>query len=483
MPLLAQSDSDEEMEMSMSGVHQGVARATPPSGMQRTFTSKADLMNGIMDDNVPDYDFMDDSDDSDLEIYGQVKGLRQAHRISSVVDSEDEEDEQESYPEESQVSENFRRVADVHMHERRSDEVAEQEVGPGNATRTPELGSTLDLNTGSTAPSDLETAEEERNLEDDNHFGSHQNIDEEASVPVPNDNHGCFVPKYNALDRPTAAQSVDTDHSVKADNNLERDAYIKAEHEEASDDEGIHHDGGSDAPGSTIHVAPVASSVLPGAESSKKSNNDISPLVDAPQEVQTTLNQWWDARGRKVPPCATITTLKGLFQNISSHGKKATWLHVSGELLEPSMYRLTGFPLVHGLERRVIIVKGPTIGPRIVGFIRSGGTVEGSSAPGTRYGIWRGVDAEDADGYEPTPSVWKGYPTPDALQAVLSSQECRDGLFQKKLPGASKSVKPTKPLIPKPVAAPASSGPQVGMLNEAIPISLRTILEAWFAKR
>lgn len=46
MPRLAQSGSEEELDMHMSGVRQSVAQATPTSGHSGTFMSKADLMNG-----------------------------------------------------------------------------------------------------------------------------------------------------------------------------------------------------------------------------------------------------------------------------------------------------------------------------------------------------------------------------------------------------------------------------------------------------
>lgn len=48
---------------------------------------------GIIEDDIPDYDLMDDSDESDLEIYGQIKEMRQAPLDYSIADS----DEKESY--------------------------------------------------------------------------------------------------------------------------------------------------------------------------------------------------------------------------------------------------------------------------------------------------------------------------------------------------------------------------------------------------
>ena len=48
------------MEMEMADIRPTVEHATLLPGPQQSFTSKADLMNGIMDDDIPDYDFMDD---------------------------------------------------------------------------------------------------------------------------------------------------------------------------------------------------------------------------------------------------------------------------------------------------------------------------------------------------------------------------------------------------------------------------------------
>ncbi len=95
MPLLQQSDSDEDMGIETVPLRDTVEQATPPSGPQRTFVSKTDLMSGIMDDENPDYDFMDDSDDSDLEIYGQVKGMKPSPLVYSIADSDEEEDYQQ----------------------------------------------------------------------------------------------------------------------------------------------------------------------------------------------------------------------------------------------------------------------------------------------------------------------------------------------------------------------------------------------------
>ena len=141
MPRLAQSNFEEDVDVDTSEARQCVAQATPPSRLQQGFRSKADLIKGIMGDDIPDHDFMDESDDSDLEIYGQTKRMRQAHPVSSVADA----DEEESYREESQVSRPIHRDADVQMHTPRDDDSAAQEVGPRNATVTRELVSPLKL--------------------------------------------------------------------------------------------------------------------------------------------------------------------------------------------------------------------------------------------------------------------------------------------------------------------------------------------------
>ena len=58
------------------------------------------------------------------------------------------------------------------------------------------------------------------------------------------------------------------------------------------------------------------------------------------------------------------------------------------------MYRLIRFELVDGIDRRIVVVTGPTVGPCIVEFLSIGGNVKGLIGVGTRYKIWHGVDAE-----------------------------------------------------------------------------------------
>lgn len=258
------------------------------------------------------------------------------------------------------------------MHEHDDDGGAAHEVELRNATCKRKCQ--LELNTGNAAPPNLDAKRDGSSFEDKNRLYSQQIVEEQASVPLSRPYHGRFLSKHHALARSSSAQPVYTENLVEADHKHDTDAYIKAESEQASDNESIHHGGESDALGSTIRVTPSVDSMLPNAES-QTANNEIPPLVDAPQEVQTILDRWWDMKGRKLPPCATLTVYKVLLQNLSGYGRKATWLHVSGEVLKPSMYRLFG--RVHGTDSRIIVVKGPTVGPCIVGFLCNGGSVKG----------------------------------------------------------------------------------------------------------
>ena len=96
MPMLEDFESDYESDIEMTDVRQTIEHATPPPAPQHTFASKADLASGILDDEIPDYDYMDDSEDSDLEIY--VKGSKPHPEVYSIADSEEEAEVERGAP-------------------------------------------------------------------------------------------------------------------------------------------------------------------------------------------------------------------------------------------------------------------------------------------------------------------------------------------------------------------------------------------------
>ena len=176
------------------------------------------------------------------------------------------------------------------------------------------------------------------------------------------------------------------------DQGLVVDPYIKAEErQEFSDQESIPHDDGSDGAGSTIHVTPSldhvgASEGPPSAQltqPARYAQHLVPDIIEAPQEVQTLLNQYRDEHGRKAPPCGTSTHLKNLNHDAAG---KATWLHVSGEVLEASLYRLSCIPTDDkSLNKRIVVVRGPTVGPFIVTYYCGGGGIKRCKGSGGRW--------------------------------------------------------------------------------------------------
>lgn len=261
----------------------------------------------------------------------------------------------------------------------------------------------------------------------------------------------------------------------------EEEPLIKVEKGAMSDSESIHHDNEpeTDEAGSTIHVTP---SIGQTEESSNQQSqpeyaqSSIPELIEAPQEIQTLLNEYWDTHGRKVPPCGTFTQFSKL--NLSGNAK-ATWLHISGELLEPSLYRLTGVPTEYkNLDKRIVVVKGRAVGPYIVTFFCTSGGKTNVAASGSRFRIWQGVNGETPDGFEARTAVWKGHlnvePTGDLLSQDIQI------LFEGAEP---------KSQLPKSISAhPGNASQQYtgknrfGPLSPSIPSNITTMLEAWFAK-
>ncbi len=346
---------------------------------------------------------------------------------------------------------------------------APRQVEQAKANHSRELGSPLDLQ-DSASPS-LDATKRIARLGQETHFEEQQDVEEEALVSLIRDRHGRSLPEsYTSLHSPSVQSDYTDKIAVEASNSSDLDPYIKAETEEYDDNESIHHNSKSDAAGPTINVTSSIDPALPETQTHATTKiTGVPALIEAPQEVQTLLSQWWDVKGRKLPPCVTLTAYKVLWHSQGATNRKATWLHISGEVLEPSMYRFNGFELLHGLERRIIVVQEPTVGPFIVGYLCSGGHIKGLISQGTKYRIWHGVDSESLEGFEQTPSVWKGYPGARTIEK-LSPQDLRDGLFG----NASTTVKsmqfakPAKPNQPLRAVALASDSTVINVLNEAI---------------
>jgi hypothetical protein len=90
MPNLEGFESVEESDVDMSDAHPTIENhSTPPPVSKQTFASKLDLVNSDFDDDVEEYGYDDEPDDSELEIYGQVKGVQPVVRVASISGSQD----------------------------------------------------------------------------------------------------------------------------------------------------------------------------------------------------------------------------------------------------------------------------------------------------------------------------------------------------------------------------------------------------------
>ena len=421
MPRIEDSDSDEEM----SDAPQAVEQATPPPIPDKSFTSKADLMSGLLDDDIPDYDFDEDSDDSDLEIYGKIKSLPPPIRSAFVADSNDE------------------------------GSITEARYGQ-------DLGSPFKVQESDGLDQSYGDSESEL-----------MNESSEIQQPGEEDGEEPFASEAeDEVERPEHIESEAIEEQAKNGNEedikREDDVSIKSE----DDTESIHYADGDDE-GSTINVQPSSeatpSTSMPasaGLASHGVSHEALTWITEAPTEVQNVLNSWFGVHGRKPPPCATWPSPQYL--RTSTSGKEAIWLHSSGERLIPSMFHIGDLIEKQSAPtRRILVVQGPTKGPYIVS---SAGAGRWDALPdgvhgGTRYRIWLGRDCAAADGFERgKASIWKGF--------------AHNFVGRKKV----HSKKTVANNIKKPIPQPSLPKGEVVALADSLPEELRTKLEAWMSR-
>lgn len=422
MPRIEDFDSDGEI----SGIELEFEQTTPPPIVEKSFASKADLMSGMADEDIPDYDFDEDSDDSDLEIYGKVKPLAEPRQSRSIADTND--DKSVDYGESGQ-----------------------------------ELGSPL-------------MPGKERGQTGNSQESEDEHVDKISEVQDPGEDDG----QESWLDPSEVEGTAEAEENTAGEKRVlanaedvkpEDDVSIKSE----EDTESIHYGGEDGEESSTINVQPpmegTPSKALSatGATDSRLGRHDASPwLAVAPAQIQTILSKWFEVHGRHPPPCAGWPAPQ--YMHVSTSGKTAIWLHTSGEHMTPSMFQVPDLIDTQGLPtRRILVVQGPTKGPYIVAHT-GGANLDGAPdgvRGGSRFRIWLGIESTDADGFEPgRASVWKGFAhnlgrKPNSHKSL--NQQLAKGLK----PGGS------HPSVPK---------GKIGTLADSIPEQLKSKLEAWMAK-
>lgn len=114
-----------------------------------------------------------------------------------------------------------------------------------------------------------------------------------------------------------------------------------------------------------------------------------------PEAIRLQIEAWMSVHGRIAPPC-TCHMVEGLLK-ASLSGVRASWWHVSGEKLEPSLH-----PLEEGRQGpRLVVMHSPTLGPFIVRYLK------GVLGEAVAYQAWKGVEGVDARGFEAGCSVYK----------------------------------------------------------------------------
>ena len=295
--------------------------------------------------------------------------------------------------------------------------------------------------------------------------------DQPVSLPAEDENYGINQLGY-------AANEASVDGTYKEPSNSDEDMSIKSEDETES----VHY--GDDGEHSTINVQPNCDAQFMDQPLDQPMNQLMDPaavfvrhdggierlpwISEAPDEVQTTLNEWFDAHGNEPPPCANHPS--PYLWNKSKSGTPAIWRHASGETLEPSMFVMGAFARDgHIPRRRLLVLQGPRKGPYIVSHAGSGpwGGIPPGSYGGNRYRIWLGISSSDADGFEPgKASVWKGFGHNLRQKQTSNGNPFLGGTV---LPKATHA----QPRVPK---------GKVGELADDIPELVRSQLEAWMAK-
>ena len=125
-------------------------------------------------------------------------------------------------------------------------------------------------------------------------------------------------------------------------------------------------------------------------------------LATVPSEIRTLFNRWYSHRGSKQPPpCAVdLVTIKSL--KPSKVGSVYTFTHRTGMPLKISICILPEFADTSVGRSYITLAEGQSQGPFVIGFIGD----RGKSSP-VPYHVWRGLDADDPDGWEAEASIYK----------------------------------------------------------------------------
>ena len=126
------------------------------------------------------------------------------------------------------------------------------------------------------------------------------------------------------------------------------------------------------------------------------------PLTAIPSPIRISLNEWYSHKGSKEPPPCAVEKDKTKYFSISKAGNHCTFTHRNGERMAVSVFILPEFANSTVKKRYVIIAKGQTVGPVIIGFVGDRGI--GMPMP---YHVWEGLGAQDTNGWEATSSIKK----------------------------------------------------------------------------
>lgn len=283
-------------------------------------------------------------------------------------------------------------------------------------------------------------------------------------------------PRHEVVEEDTTDD--DDTGSWTGNTDLRENVDVKSE---ASDSASIHHDGevGDDSQ-SMIQVQAepttaimVIDRLIPPDSQSLMVRN----FMEAPAQVRAVVNKWWDAHGRRLPPCAATIRVESLTK--AQGPNIATWLDKSGELLTPELFEIQVNSTDKRPYKRMLVVQGPKTGSRLIYYHKIGGNVSGFN--GVWYRVWNGVDGTGDSGFETSPSVWKGYMAKKDVERRTLKLICAE-LFAS-LPPLNPSMADTTSGAPrtarKTIVSSERQAPQG--LNPNLPTSIDQKLRGWFA--
>jgi hypothetical protein len=126
------------------------------------------------------------------------------------------------------------------------------------------------------------------------------------------------------------------------------------------------------------------------------------PLIAIPKEIRALLNRWYSHRGSEQPPPCAVEHTQTKYLNTSKAGNACVFTDRDGVPMKLSICILPEFADASTKRKYTIVAEGQGRGPFIVGFVgHCGGN---ATVP---YHIWKGLDAEDPNGWENVASVFK----------------------------------------------------------------------------